>query len=890
MRIVVRKFVIPQYFLNARLRAVMLYCLFASAAIAQSDFSNVNIPVDTLSSNLSSDSIAGSINTAEAADNKNNQNQSNQNVTDTIHYEAQYIDYDAQEKSLRLYGRAQVKYQNITLQADTVIYAVDDNQFIAKGNPQLIEGNDTTAGEFMVYNIKTRRGRVSYATVRFDDTYFTGSNIVKTADNHLYIEQGDYTSCENLDHPDYYFLGRSVKIVPDDKIVSRPVILNIGDAPVAVLPYFIFPLQKGRRSGWLTPVWGGNLSRGGYMDNIGYYYAPNDYADFTLWAKAQEFNSFVLNASSNYALRYTLDGNVSARYAIDNGLEMSERQWALKYRHNHNLTPDGRTRLTGYGEILSNRSFNRLYSDETHELEKQQMDANLALSHRFQNINASTNLVWRRNHNLTTDRILEDMPYADFNLHNRAFIPYEPDEDTAKSGPSWYNNIYYSYNTKANVRRDAYGNDSLPGFIRPGMEHNLNLNSTQKFLTYFNISPFFDTRASMFYGAIDTLVKDTLFIRDTVVYKVKNPARDTRYPAWTLIDESAEYFVNEAGDLDTVYTITKMSPQRMHFVRDTFPDEFNLVHSWRTGVNVSTKVYGVFPVRVHNITGIRHILSPTVGYSYIPKHELKRPRTFYDVRINYDAPRPRAQQLANFSLANQFQGKRKVGVGEKMKEEKFDILSLSLSTAHDFEAQSRKWRDLQLNANTSYNFLRVSYSSGFWLYDERDNLAAPIQRNYNVDLTTNNLGVTGSLWDGDLLRLDSAKYIDPLDKQGKSGGSQSWNLGFSPGFNYRASRINPSAPFIPNKSFNLGTTAGLGFTNSLSMRWNGNYDFSSNSFTHNNFNFMYDLECWEMRFTWRPEKINPGYAFVVNIKKLPDIKWEQKGTKPESPYSDPFYH
>ena len=862
-----------------------MYFLFVSAAVAQGDSSVVNVPVDTLSSNISSDTAVDSIN--NTASDGSPSPRSNQGVTDTIYYESDYIDYDAEEKTLRLSGRAQIKYQNITLQADTIIYAIDANQFIAKGTPQLIEGTDTTAGEFMVYNIKTRRGRVSYASARFDETYVTGSNIVKTADNHLYIEQGDFTSCENIDHPDFFFLGRSVKIVPDDKMISRPVILNIGDAPVAILPYFIFPLQKGRRSGWLTPVWGGSLSRGGYLDNIGYYYAPNDYADFTLWAKAQEFNSFVLNASSNYALRYVLDGHISARYAIDNQLEVSDRQWAVKYRHNHSLTPDGRTRFTGSGEILSNRSFNQLYSDETYELEKQQLDANLALSHRFESINASANLIWRRNHNLTTDRILEDMPSFDFNLHTRAFIPYQPNEDTAQSGPSWYNNIYYSYNTKANVRRDVYGNDSLPGFIRPGMEHNVNLTSTQKFLNYFNVSPYFNTRASMFYGAIDTLVRDTLYIRDTVVYRVRNPARDTRFPEYTLLDIAPEFFINEAGDLDTIYTITKESPQRMHLVRDTLPNEFNLVHSWRAGVNLSTKVYGVFPVRLFNVTGLRHILTPTVGYSYIPKHDLNR--TFYDVKIAYDGPRAKAQQLATFSLANQFQGKRLTGVGEAAREQKFDILSLSLSTAYDFEARSRKWHDPQLNANTSYNFLRAAYSSGFWLYDNADNLVAPIQKNYNVSLTTNNIGVKGNFWDGDLLRLDSSRYIDPLERQGKSGGSQSWNLGFNPGFNYRASRIAPGEPFKPVKSFNLAATAGFGFTNSLSMRWNGNYDFSSNRFTHNNFNFMYDLECWEMRFTWRPEKINPGYSFVVNIKKIPDIKWEQKGTKPASPYSDPFF-
>jgi len=39
------------------------------------------------------------------------------------------------------------------------------------------------------------------------------------------------------------------------------------------------------------------------------------------------------------------------------------------------------------------------------------------------------------------------------------------------------------------------------------------------------------------------------------------------------------------------------------------------------------------------------------------------------------------------------------------------------------------------------------------------------------------------------------------------------------------------------------------------------------------------MECWEMRFSWRPEKINPGFSFVVNIKKIPDIKWEQNDNR-----------
>jgi lipopolysaccharide assembly outer membrane protein LptD (OstA) len=806
---------------------------------------------------------------------------------DTVRYEADFIDYDNEERVLTLLGRAAVRYQNIVLRADTIVYTVANDQFRASGGPQLVEGNDTTVGDLMTYNIKTRRGRVSYAFTRFDDTYVTGSNIVKTRDNRLYIEQGDYTTCQNPEHPHSYFYGRHLLVVPDDKVVGRPVVMNIGDAPIAVLPYFVMPLRRGRRSGWLTPSWGGSVARGGYLDNLGYYYAPNDYFDATLSAKVQEFNSFVFNAKGRYKLLYSLEGEASGRYVLDNRLENSSQQWALDYKHDQMLSPDGRTRLSGYGSIVSSSTFNRLYSDETNELEKQQLDANMSLSHRFDAINASANAVWRRNHNLTTDRIIEDMPSLDFRLQNRALLPYRA--GGAKSNPSWYNNVYYAYNAKANLRRDAYGNDSIPGFTRPGMEHNVNLTSSQKLLKYIDVSPYFNARASMFYGAIDTLDKDTL-------------------------------------------------------------EEFNVVRSWNAGVNLSTRIYGLFPINVLGVTAVRHTLTPTVGYAFSPKHELNK--TFYNVGINYDRPREKAEQLVTFSLSNSFQGKRVVGAGsarrrsggvsgindgygiggrdsidnisgvdnivsvdndgdtanivndtgnvdtaktvnavdtagkpeningsdnrDQKREEKFDILTLSLSTAYNAAADLRRWRDLSLNAGTNIGILNVSFSSSFWLYNEADELSPPAMSGYSVDLTSGRLGVSGKFWDGDPLELN---MIKPGSTGAAKPETQKWNIGFSPSLSYRASRSSPSERFTPAKSLNVSSEASVNLTKSLSARWNGNYDFSSGRFSHNSFTFYYDLECWEMRFAWRPERINPGFNFVVNVKKIPDIKWEQKETR-----------
>jgi hypothetical protein len=49
-----------------------------------------------------------------------------------------------------------------------------------------------------------------------------------------------------------------------------------------------------------------------------------------------------------------------------------------------------------------------------------------------------------------------------------------------------------------------------------------------------------------------------------------------------------------------------------------------------------------------------------------------------------------------------------------------------------------------------------------------------------------------------------------------------------------------------------------------------------NQWVQNSFRISCDMECWDMRFEWRPEKLNPGYYFLINIKKIPEIKWEKR--------------
>ncbi len=339
-----------------------------------------------------------------------------QDITDTIHYEADKIDYNAEGKTLILIGKSTIHYQKMTLSADTIIYKINDNIFIASGLPCLVEGKDTTVGDQMVYNIKTRRGRVQYASTHLDDGYFNGQRIVKTEKDELYVNEGDYTTCSLENDPHFFFYGKNIKVIPKDKIISRPVVLNIGNSPVAVLPFFIFPIEQNRRSGLLTPSWGGHPNSGGYIDNIGYYYAPNDYVDFIVRGKVMEFRDFVIEGSSRYALKYILNGSINARTAITSDFQNKSQQWAIDYNHNQNITPDGLTTLSGRGSLVSQTNFYKQNSEDSSELTNQNISANMSLSHRFEKINASSSINWNRTHNLQTNNVDEDLPSISFGL------------------------------------------------------------------------------------------------------------------------------------------------------------------------------------------------------------------------------------------------------------------------------------------------------------------------------------------------------------------------------------------------------------------------------------------------------------------------------------------
>jgi len=797
--------------------------------------------------------------------------QKKRDLADTVSYEADRIDYNAEAKYLLLTGNARIEYQKITLYADTITYFIDQNIFTASGLPQLIESGDTTVGDYMVYNIQTRRGRVNYASTRLSDASFNGNSIIKSEKDELYVDAGDYTTCAEIDTPHFTFYGRRIKIVPNDKIISKPVIFSIGEAPVAALPYFIFPIERKRRSGFLSPVWGGHPMGGGYLDNIGYYFAPNDYVDMTVATRVYEFQEFVANLSSSYSLKYKFNGSFSGRYAVNSDFDKQSREWALNYSHNQNLTPDKKTRLSGRGNLISQKNFFQRFSEDSSELREQNLSANLSLAHEIPLINGSFALNYDRKHNLKTDLITEDLPNFNFSLPDRPLIAVDENkkDDTLK----WYNNIYWGYNARGVVKhlRPGSSNDSVAESFHPGLGQSLSLSTPQKLFKWITVNPSMAASNATFLGYIDTAVNryDTLY--DTVKYVIPRNGTDTRYTDYELVKMDTLSIDSQYALPDSI-EITKYR-KRSFAVHDTFNSQISNVPDWNAGINMSTKLYGMFPLRIFNFAGLRHTISPSINYTYSPERELDR--RFYDVGIGYAGARKRSQSV-NVSLGNQFDGKTVTPAKDSAKpvENKFTLLNCGVSAGYNFEAKHRKWSDLSMNANTSYKNIRLNASTSHWLYNDDNALVAPILSRANFEVNIGQLSAKGKLWGGDLLVLDSLQPDNPVKYSNVA--KTSWSVTLSPSYSYSISRTTASAMFTPTKQYGLSSNASINLTRDWSFRWDSNYNFEKNQWVQNSININCDLECWDMQFQWRPESLNPGYYFRINIKKIPEIKWEQR--------------
>ncbi|MFN2564281.1 MAG: putative LPS assembly protein LptD, partial [Gemmatimonadaceae bacterium] len=220
-------------------------------------------------------------------------------------YQADTVTFDAKTRTLSLDARrsgvAAVQRDSQLVVADTaIVYSERTGEAVARGNLLFRDPGrnaaDVVARGMATYNLRDRSARVTggRTAVQSGETWFISTDILamiqQAADSAngtptFYGLRGKLTSCDDTLHgPHYHFHFREIKR-RGSFMVARPAILYIADIPVFWLPFIFQDLRTGRRSGVLTPRFGvsdivrNSPSYRRNIENIGYYWAINDYMD-----------------------------------------------------------------------------------------------------------------------------------------------------------------------------------------------------------------------------------------------------------------------------------------------------------------------------------------------------------------------------------------------------------------------------------------------------------------------------------------------------------------------------------------------------------------------------------------------------------------------------------
>ncbi len=271
----------------------------------------------------------------------------------TVRYQADRIELLVERDEILLEQHAELYHKDLHLTADKVRFSVKNRTLLATGAPVLADGDQKMKGAAMAYEFRDRKGAVRDGVTTFERGLYSGHELYKTGDGVFQVRGASYTTCD-VTEPHYHFTGHEMKIYLDDKVVTRPVGLFIRNVPILALPYYIFPIRRGRHSGILMPQveFGFSQTRGRFVRNAGYYYVINDYADMKMWGDFAEFAPYVIgNLDFRYAQRYRLSGDFATKFSFGQG----ERRWDVRGSHRHDL--GNRRTLQANADFLSDREF-----------------------------------------------------------------------------------------------------------------------------------------------------------------------------------------------------------------------------------------------------------------------------------------------------------------------------------------------------------------------------------------------------------------------------------------------------------------------------------------------------------------------------------------------------
>ncbi|HZX70418.1 MAG TPA: LPS assembly protein LptD [Rhodanobacter sp.] len=336
---------------------------------------------------------------------------------------AQHVD-SSNQSIYHLSGDVLMQRADQQLQADTLDYNETTTDYDARGNVRYQEAGQLLAASHMRGNTDASRGIAD--DVRYQMLQSRGNGVARQGHmldaEHTRYSMATYSTCD-VGHHVWEFRAKSISIDKTTGVgVARNATMRIGKVPFLYLPYFTFPTDDRRKSGFLYPTIG-NTSRSGFEVSTPYYLnlAPN--YDATLDPRYYSDRGALLGGEFRYLLPGS-KGQLNVEYVPkDHGANDGLADTKGNSRYLINLSDSTQLwsgwRFTGAYNHVSDSSYLYDYGNALSQTPVYQLSSGAALIGSGKWWGASLGATTYENTNpFATDSSLpyRQLPYATFNL------------------------------------------------------------------------------------------------------------------------------------------------------------------------------------------------------------------------------------------------------------------------------------------------------------------------------------------------------------------------------------------------------------------------------------------------------------------------------------------
>ncbi|MFZ1686461.1 MAG: putative LPS assembly protein LptD, partial [Flavobacteriales bacterium] len=596
------------------------------------------------------------------------------------------IRYDLDAMRVYLFGTATVKYEDITLEADRIIYdfgqetvqafpdtlpaGPKDTAAIA-GLPRFTQGSNTVRADSLRYSFRTKQGFIREARTHEEQAY-VGSRVSKLhANKEVHSRGGFLTTCDR-EKPHYGFRVTRMIVIPEDKIIAGPAYMRIGKVPTPIaIPFAIFPNKPHGAAGILLPTYGYSESYGYYFLNGGIYTPLGERADLQLTGDIYTRGSWGARGVLRYKTRYRYNGSLDLTHStkLNSDPEFPDfsrdRTYFLRWRHAVDSRASLRNRFTAEVNVGSSNSFTNNFNSSNTDYLSNTFQSNIGWTRLWPGKPFTLGVNATHQQNTLTRTFNITLPSVAFNVQ-RVFPGTWMRPSTAVGSEKWYERIGVNYALNFDNRLAT-------------TEDQLSFNNAQNLTRDFRN------------GIRHTATASTSFKTNVFTINPQITAVDRMY----FDSQRRTYF----SETDTV-------------VIDTVPGFVN-AFEWNAGTSLTSKIYGMYSFRRGKLQAIRHVITPSAGFTYRPDQSTEIVGPFgesgaaasyspFAIGI-YGAPAAGASGLVSMSLQQSLEAK--VARSER------DTLDLSNNSTSDggTDKDSKKIKLLDfVGIGTGYDLMKDS--------------------------------------------------------------------------------------------------------------------------------------------------------------------------------------